>query len=108
LKIAVLTDVESAAGYHLAGLHVAVAGDATEARAVLVRMIEEGAYSLIAVNAEFLPDPYEAVRREMRGRNLPVLVAAPSPFASAAGEGEDAEAYIRHLIRATMGYEIKL
>jgi len=55
-----------------------------------------------------LPDPYQAVKREMRGRDLPVLLSAPSPLAAGAGEGEDAEAYVRRLIIATMGYEIKI
>jgi V/A-type H+-transporting ATPase subunit F len=108
MKIGVLSDPESAAGYRLAGLHVAVATDATEAQEALARMVQEGTYALIAVSAALLPDPYQAVRREMRGRNLPVLLPAPSPLAAGAEEGEDAEAYMRRLIIATMGYEIKL
>jgi V/A-type H+-transporting ATPase subunit F len=108
MKIAVLTDPESVAGYRLAGLYVAVASDKEEARQVLARMIEEGSYALIAVNVALLPDSYQAVKREMRGRDLPILVSAPSPLAAAAGQGEDAETYMRRLIVATMGYEIKL
>ncbi len=71
-------------------------------------MIQEDTYALIAVSGALLPDPYRAVKREMRGRNLPILLSAPSPLAAGAGEGEDAEAYMRRLIVATMGYEIKL
>ncbi len=108
MKIAVLTDSESAAGYRLAGLHVAIAVDATEARRVLSRMIQEDAYILIAVNEELLPDPYQAVKREMRGRNLPVLLITPSPFSAVTAREEDAEAYMRRLILSTMGHEIKL
>ena len=108
MKIGVLTDPESAAGYRLAGLHVIVAEDATEAQKVLARMIQEDTYALIAVSSGLLPDPYQAVRREMRSRTLPVLLSTPSPLAAGAGEGEDAEAYVRRLIVATMGYEIKI
>jgi V/A-type H+-transporting ATPase subunit F len=108
MKIAVLTDAESAAGYRLAGLDAAGAKDAAEARQVLAAMIEEGAYALIAVNTALLPDPNQAVKREMRGRDLPVLLPAPAPREAGAGEGEDAEAYMRQLIIETMGYEIKL
>ena len=108
MKIAVLTDPESAAGYRLAGLHVAVAADATEARKVLAGMIQEDAYILIAVSEALLPDPYQVVKREMRGRDLPVLLMVPSPFSAVTGREEDAEAYMRRLILSTIGHEIKL
>ncbi len=108
MKIGVLTDPESAAGYRLAGLDVAVATDAIEAEEALARMIREGDYALVAVSVALLPDPYQAVKREMRGRNLPVLLSAPSALAAGPGESEDAEAYVRRLIVATMGYEIKI
>jgi V/A-type H+-transporting ATPase subunit F len=52
-----------------------------------------------------LPDPYQAVKREMRGRDFPVLLTVP---AVAPDAGEGAEAYLRELIRKTMGYDIKL
>ncbi len=105
VKIAVLTDPESAAGYRLAGLHVAVAQDATEARRILARMIEEETYALIAVSEALIPDPYQTLKREMRGRDLPVLLSALSPFAV---EGEEAEQYMRQLILSTIGHEVKL
>ncbi len=108
MKIGILTDPESGAGYRLAGLGVTVAADAAEAQKVLARMIQEDTYALIAVSSGLLPDPYQAVKREMHGRDLPVLLSAPSPLAAGAGEGEDAEAYMRRLIVATMGYEIKI
>jgi len=108
MKIGVLTDPESAAGYRLAGLHVTVAVDATEAQKALARMIHEDTYALIAVSSGLLVDPYQAVRREMRSRTLPVLLSTPSPLAAGGGEGEDAEAYMRRLIIGAMGYEIKI
>ncbi len=108
MKIAVLTDPESAAGYRLTGLHVAIAGDSTEARNVLAHMVEEGDIILIAVNEALLPDPYEAVKRQMRGRDLPVLLSSPAPFSAVAGREEDAETYMRRLILSTIGHEIKL
>jgi V/A-type H+-transporting ATPase subunit F len=108
MKIGVLTDPESAAGYRLAGLTVIVATDPNEAQKVLARMIQEDTYALIAVSVALLPDPYQAIRREMRSRTLPVLLSTPSPLGAGAEEREDAEAYVRQLIVATMGYEIKI
>jgi V/A-type H+-transporting ATPase subunit F len=108
VKIVVLTDPESAAGYRLGGLEVALARDPAEAREVLVHLIQTEDYALIIVNMTLLPDPYQAAKRELRGRDLPILLAAPAHRAAVTVAGEDAEAYMRQLIRETMGYEIKL
>jgi V/A-type H+-transporting ATPase subunit F len=108
MKIAVVTDFQPAAGYRLVGLEVNVVADPEEAGRVLARLVEEDVYALIAIDAALLPDPYKAVKREMRGRDLPVLLPAPSPLSIVADQGEDAEAYMRRLIVETMGYEIKL
>ncbi len=108
MKIAVLTDAETAAGYRLGGLEVALAHDPAEAREVLARLIEAEDYALIIVSMTLLPDPYQAVKREMRNRDLPVLLAAPSHRIAVTIASDDAKNYMRELIRDTMGYEIKL
>jgi V/A-type H+-transporting ATPase subunit F len=108
VKIAILTDPESAAGYRLAGLEVAVALDAKEAEEVLGRLIEGDTYALIGVSDALLPDPHRTVSREMRARHLPVLLTTPSLASALAEEGEDAEHYVRRLIIETMGYAIKV
>jgi V/A-type H+-transporting ATPase subunit F len=108
VKIAILTDPESAAGYRLGGLEVALAHDPDEAREVLARLIQTEDYALIIVSQTLLPDPYQAVKREMRKRALPVLLAAPSHRTAVASSGTEAETYMRQMIRETMGYEIKL
>ena len=105
MKIAVLTDPESATGYRLAGVHTAVAADEAEARKVLVRMIQQGDYILIGVSEKLLPDLHQEVKPEMRGRDLPILLSLPSPVK---GEGKEADAYMRRLILSTIGHEIKL
>jgi V/A-type H+-transporting ATPase subunit F len=108
MKIAILTDPESAAGYRLAGLEVAVAVEGKEAEEVLARLIREDAYALIAVSEALLPDPHQAAGRHMRGRHLPVLLTTPSLFSALAEKGEDAQNYMRRLIIDTIGYEIKV
>ncbi len=107
VKIAVLTDAEAAAGYRLAGLQVVAAPDPAAAREELVRLIRSDEYALVAVDAALVPNPYQAVKKELRGRDLPVLVTVP-PLGAAAGTGVDAEAYIRRLLKEILGYEIKL
>ncbi|MEJ2038489.1 MAG: V-type ATP synthase subunit F [Desulfosarcinaceae bacterium] len=108
MKIAVLTDAESASGYRLAGMEAAVASDAAEAAEVLSGLIETDQYALIAVNAELLPAPHAAVKRSLHGRDLPVLITIPSMREAVSEAGEDAERFMRQLIKETMGYEIKL
>jgi V/A-type H+-transporting ATPase subunit F len=108
VKIAILTGPESAAGYRLAGLEVAMANDQAEARQVLTRLVESEDYALIIVNDWLVPDPYQVVKRQMRKRDLPVLLAAPPHRAAVVSTGEAAEAYMRQIIKETMGYEIKL
>jgi len=108
VKIAVLTDPETATGFRLGGLEVHTAQTEAEARERLAEMIETDGFALIAVDEGLLPEPYEAVERIMRGRDLPVLL----PFTSlaqafAAGE-EDATEYMRRLVKSTIGYDIKL
>ncbi len=107
VKMAVLTDPESATGYRLGGLEVIIVQDPDEAREALLRLVQSDDYALVAVNMTLVPDPYLAVKKEMRGRDLPVLLALPS-YREISGAGEDAEGYMRQLIRETLGYEIKL
>lgn len=108
MRIAVLTDPESAAGYRMAGLEAAVANDATEARGVLVGLIETGIYALIAVNGALISNPHQTVKKEMRRRDLPILLVIPSLPSAMAAEEEGAEEYMRRLIVETIGYEIKV
>lgn len=108
MKIAVITDSESAVGYQLAGLEAFVANDSGEAANILARLISEGQCAVIAVNVDLLADPYAAAKRKMRGRDLPVLLSAPSFRSATAEEGKNAEEYMRRLIVDTMGYEIKI
>ena len=55
MKIAVLTDPESAAGYRLGGLEVALAHDPAEAREELARLVQTDEYALIIVEWSCCP-----------------------------------------------------
>jgi len=108
VKIAVITDPETASGFRLGGMEVYAAQAAEQARERLAEMIETDDFALIAVDEGLLPEPYEAVERLMRGRDLPVLLPITSlAEAFAAGE-EDATEYMRRLVKSTIGYDIKI
>ncbi|RIH83780.1 V-type ATP synthase subunit F [Meiothermus luteus] len=106
MKIGVLTDAETASGFRMAGLEALVASP-EEAAGKLAQMVQSNRYALIAVDERLLKDPNKAVERVMRGRNAPVLLSLPN-LLDTFGGGGDAKAYMRRLVRETIGFDIKL
>jgi V/A-type H+/Na+-transporting ATPase subunit F len=106
-KMAVLTDGETATGFRLAGVEVLEAHDAPSAIKALETAITSGEYGLVAVDESLLSDPAKSLERQMRGRDLPVLLPMPS-LSFAFSESQDAKAYMRELVRSTIGFEIKM
>jgi V/A-type H+-transporting ATPase subunit F len=106
MKIGVLTDPETASGYRMAGLE-AITSTPAEAARKLSEMIQSDAYALVAVDESLLADPNKAAERVMRGRSAPVLLTLPNLLAAFSGGG-DAKAYMRQLVRETIGFDIKL
>jgi V/A-type H+-transporting ATPase subunit F len=105
MKLAVVADPETATGFRFGGFEAIFAQTAEEAKERLATLIASGQYALIAVSTALLPDPHSALEREMRGKDLPVLLPLPG---LAQGEGESAEAYMRRLVKETLGYEIRI
>lgn len=106
LKLAVLTDGETATGFRLAGVDVL---EATKESAIktLEAAIQSNSFGLIAVDESVIADPAKSLERQMRGRELPVLLPIPS-LTAAFSDSVDAKAYMRELVRSTIGFEIKL
>jgi len=105
-RVVVFTDAETATGYRLAGVEVRVAQPDGATKA-LEALIEEDAYGLVIVDEGLVADPVAATERAMRGRDLPVLLPVPS-LGAAFGEGGDATAYMKDLVRSAIGFDIKL
>lgn len=105
-KVIVLTDEETATGYRLAGVEVRVATPESAPKD-LEALIEEDAYGLVVVDEGLVPDPVASTERVMRGRDLPVLLPVPS-LGAAFGEGDDATAYMKDLVRSAIGFDIKM
>jgi V/A-type H+/Na+-transporting ATPase subunit F len=106
-EMAVLTDGEAATGFRLAGVEVLEAKDAASAIKTLEGAIASGRYGLIAVDESLLANPGKSLERAMRGRDLPVLLPMPS-LSFAFAESQDSKAYMRELVRSTIGFDIKL
>ncbi len=105
-KMLVLTDAETATGFRLAGVEV-LETNKDGAHAALEKAITGGDYGLVAVDEALLADPAKSMERVMRGRDLPVLLSMPS-LGFAFGESQDATAYMKELVRSTIGFDIKL
>ncbi len=105
-KVIVFTDAETATGYRLAGVEVRIA-EPEQATAELNALVEEDAYGLVIVDEGLVPDPIAATERVMRGRELPVLLPVPS-LGAAFGDGDDATAYMKDLVRSAIGFDIKV
>lgn len=106
-KMAVLTDAETATGFRLAGVDVIEASDEASATRALEAVVTDGTYGLVAVDEGLLADPNRAVERSMRGRDLPVILSMPG-LGFAFTEDQDATAYMKRLVRDTIGFDIKL
>ena len=105
-KVVVFTDAETATGYRLAGVEVRVA-EPDGADKALDALIEEDAHGLVIVDEGLVADPIASTERVMRGRDLPVLLPVPS-LGAAFGEGDDATAYMKDLVRSAIGFDIKV
>lgn len=105
-KVLVMTDSETATGFRLAGVEVRET-TADKALRALERIIESEQYGLVIIDESLLADPNKAAARLMRGRDLPVLLSMPSLGATFT-EGSDATAYMKQLVRSTIGFDVKL
>ena len=108
MKIAVLTDAESATGFRLAGLEVHVADSREAAETKLKELARREDLAMLAVDQGLVEDPQTLLARELKGRALPVVLPFPSLGFAFGEEGADAKEYIRRLVKSTIGYEIKL
>jgi V/A-type H+-transporting ATPase subunit F len=106
VKIAVIAHPETAQGFLLAGLEAYGASTPEEAKARLSELVQSKDYALVAVDGSLLPDPEKAVEKLMRGRDLPVLLSIAG--LKEAFQNPDVEAYMRALVRETIGFDIKL
>lgn len=106
MKLAVITSPEAALGFRLAGFLAYEATSTEEAKERLEELVQQGGIALVAVDQALLPEPEKAVERLMRGRDLPVLL--PISGLEDAFQNPDVEAYMRALVRQTIGFDIKL
>lgn len=101
--MAVITDLETATGFRLAGVEVREAADAKSALEHLRALVSVD-YGLVAMNEDLLKDAEHEVSRLMRDRDLPIIV----PFPAAKAQIESGEDYVARLVKEHIGFYVKL
>jgi V/A-type H+-transporting ATPase subunit F len=106
-KILVIADPEMAEGFRLSGAEVAEAKDPAEAAATLGKAIAAGGFGLIVVDGAAM-DAMPSQDRE-RLDHLDQTLVIPIPMReSMAWRVTDRTDYLAGLIRATIGYHVRL
>ncbi len=101
--MAVITDLETATGFRLAGVEVRAAADA-KAAVEHLRALVAADYGLVAMNEDLLTGAEHEVSRLMRDRDLPIIV----PFPAAKAQIESGEDYVARLVKEHIGFYVKL
>jgi V/A-type H+-transporting ATPase subunit F len=105
-KLAVITDLETATGFRLAGVDVYPRSDVSEAKALLKTFFSTKEYGLVAVSEDVLKDPDRELTKLLDQEPLPVVV--PFPSGRLAIDSAEGEAYLSELVKSCIGYYVKL
>lgn len=105
-RLIVLTDPETADGFRLAGVDVAVAESPELARKTLATLIDEDDSGIIAVNERLMGAVDDRLQRKIDSIYRPIVVSLP--FREKLEMGEDHRAYLSRLIRRAIGFDITL
>ena len=103
-KIAVITQPASAAGFALAGVDSYSAASATDAKKILLTLMEDSDVGVVAIDAGYLNAFDQNTCKRVQERHLPVVVALPSGVPTE--RGERAMEQIAEMIRRAIGFRI--
>ena len=105
-KLIVLTDSDTADGFRLAGVDVAVADSPEMARKTLNALVDDEASGIIAVNEKMMADIDERTQNKIDSIYRPIVISLP--IREQLTIGEDHRAYLARLIRRAIGFDITL
>jgi len=100
-KFIVVTDVESAIGFRLAGVDAYEASGTGQAKAVIQSLIGKGDTGILAVNEEILASLDEKYRDKLERMRKPIIIPIPSR-----SKAIDKKSYMERLLRKAIGYNI--
>jgi V/A-type H+-transporting ATPase subunit F len=105
-RLVVLTDVDSADGFRLAGVDVEVIDSPETARRTLTSLLDDDATGIIAINEKLMSSIDERIQKKIDSIYRPIVVSLP--IRETLEIGEDHRAYLSRLIRRAIGFDITL
>jgi V/A-type H+/Na+-transporting ATPase subunit F len=102
-KFVVVTDLDRASGFRLAGVEVLEAGSMEEARKVIPPLLYKDDIGIVAVNEEFMLSLDEKLMDRIEKMHRPLIIPIPSKSREV-----DRRTYIERLLRKAIGYNIVL
>lgn len=102
----VLTDSDTADGFRLSGVSVAVADTMEMARLRLSSLLDDETSGIIAVNEKLMAGIDERTQRKIDSVYRPIVISLP--IKEKLEVGEDHRAYLARLIRRAIGFDITL
>ncbi|MDP3564007.1 MAG: V-type ATP synthase subunit F [Methanoregula sp.] len=102
-KFVVVTDLDRASGFRLAGVEVLEAGTLEEARKVIPPLLYKDDIGIVAVNEEFMLSLDEKLMDRIEKMHRPLIIPIPSK-----SKEVDRRTYIERLLRKAIGYNIVL
>ncbi|MBI1882940.1 MAG: V-type ATP synthase subunit F [Chlamydiae bacterium] len=105
IKLSIITKGDWESGFRLAGVDVHRAQDIQEVRSILQPLLEKSEPSLVAIEEDLFPSQDKKLQKRLEEKPFPVLISLPKAELRAA---EDPEKYVSELVRACIGYYVKL
>lgn len=105
-KLIVLTDSDTADGFRLAGVDVALVDSPDEIRHTLNELLDDEDSGIIAVNERMMAGIDERTQKKIDSIYRPIVVSLP--IREKLEVGEDHRAYLSRLIRRAIGFDITL
>ena len=108
-KLIIITNPELVAGFRLAGVEVQEARDGEEAGAIISRIVRLGReFGIIGIDEELNAQVAPQILEEVEEAGIPILIPFPTASIYSLEKMKREEDYTANLIRAAIGYHIKL
>ncbi|WP_447976662.1 V-type ATP synthase subunit F [Candidatus Nitrospira bockiana] len=105
-RLIVITDLDTALGFRLAGVEVVEVSAKEEAAERLLTLLRTKEPGIVIYNDEYRTGLPEKSQIELEESVSPVFYAIP--VAQAKGGGEPREHYLARLLRRAIGYQLKI
>ena len=100
-KVVVVTDIDRASGFRLAGAEVLEANTVVEAKKIIPPLLYRDDIGIVAVNEEYMLSLDEKMLDRIEKMHRPLIIPLPSKSREV-----DRRTYIERLLKKAIGYNI--